>query len=438
MFDKLKGVIIPGAGSLRVSSFIGAFLLGTISVVGFQNCSSEPALQSVSRAQQAIENGSFPYELSIDQLAYMSCSQQDGLSPDRSAFFTFRAGAYSGGGLRLTDAFLEETQRFPTSAQVDILNEHIQSAGSQIRFSVRSSSDLRAAFTNNGRGDQGREGFDYTDIFPRVGDFDLVSQLLAAPAKEIRTNIAAFDESEQNFEGDIIFSDSEANMEELRSLLNDGSAFLTLTLHDFDFEMPRGPGLNLLDEVPDDFSVARNAYGLGFRLGFSQPFAENFLSSVPLGQTTHINVPRRILTSVQEVNLGDEAQERRPWICPERLRYRIVRPEVAGASPGDPQYTALATCDMADDPLTLGPELTLARRSLRAEDWWIDQSKNCIVPKPGRSGEGICNGLQDNPPPGDPSIVVNHNFTENCGFGTDSNGLPLGACPHFVSICIRQ
>ena len=93
---------------------------------------------------------------------------------------------------------------------------------------------------------------------------------------------------------------------------------------------------------------------------------------------------------------------------------------------------------MEDDPVNPGTDLMIARRTLRSEDWWIDQTKNCIVPKPGRAKEGICYGNDAGAPSGDSTNLVNHDFTQDCGFGLNASDLPIGVCPHFVSICIRQ
>jgi|GEM_PF-2475141 len=425
---------------MGVALLIKIFAPIAVLILFFQNCSSEPAIQNSSPLQRAIEEGEFPYEVSVDQIAYMSCSQQNRLSPDRSAFFTFRMGAYGNAGLALTPAFIDSTSRFPADSRLDILSSHVQSDGAQLRVSVRSNSDLRAAYTGNGSGNEGQENFDYSNIFPPLGDRDIATQLLQSPEARINTNVAAFDESEQSFEGDLRFYQEEADMEELRSVLNVGEALLALTMHDLDLGIPRGPLLNPLDNVPDEFSVAKNAFGMGFRINFSQPFAGNFINPLPAGRNTHINVPRRIMTSVQEVQLGEAStSERRTWICPQDLRYRIVSPQDASALPGDPLYSQIASCATNDDPITLGENLSIARRSLRAEDWWIDQTKNCIVPKPGRSGEGACYGFGQFTGTSDSSIVVNHDFTTNCGLlARDENGFIVGACPHFVSICIRQ
>ena len=88
-------------------------------------------------------------------------------------------------------------------------------------------------------------------------------------------------------------------------------------------------------------------------------------------------------------------------------------------------------CGMNPDPVQPSADLKVVRRSLYAEDWYVDLARRCVVPKPERTTAGSCYGLNSQT---QQTHIINYdNFPAGCGFGS-----PNGLCPHYASICYMQ
>jgi hypothetical protein len=61
------------------------------------------------------------------------------------------------------------------------------------------------------------------------------------------------------------------------------------------------------------------------------------------------------------------------WTCPSKFQFRIVRREDVNAIG--------ANCTMAPDPAMPSADLLLVRNTLKVEDWYVDMTHKCIIPK---------------------------------------------------------
>jgi hypothetical protein len=104
------------------------------------------------------------------------------------------------------------------------------------------------------------------------------------------------------------------------------------------------------------------------------------------------------------------------------MHFKIVQMEdAAGAQP----------CNIGPDPAFQPTDpLGIARNSLRGEDWYIDMTNMCIVPKKAGAGYG-CYG---------PQPSVDYNLSDSSSWeqfptaNTPVNPLPVA----YASICVRN
>jgi hypothetical protein len=127
----------------------------------FQNCGKAgfDSMSSVGDTENpngmtAIQEGApFAFKMTFDTIAYNSCFGTT-LS-GRASQFTFRAGAYSSGGVRVTREFLDYGKAklkptYPnetvTQGQIkDLLAESPANKNSQVQFSIRQQSNVQGA-----------------------------------------------------------------------------------------------------------------------------------------------------------------------------------------------------------------------------------------------------------------------------------------------------
>jgi hypothetical protein len=90
-----------------------------------------------------------------------------------------------------------------------------------------------------------------------------------------------------------------------------------------------------------------------------------------------VTFPAVAVQNVTEVDLENPTNRvgLGAWSCPSSLQFRIIRPEDL-AEPG-------ANCVKKPDPSVVSPTsaLGIVRNSLKTEDWYIDMTNRCIIPK---------------------------------------------------------
>lgn len=384
----------------KVSRTVVLSASAAIMIVAFNNCSS-PNMPESTDNSSFIEKADHAYDANFDQLAYMSCSGLPSKSFDQSAYFTFRAGAYRTGGLKIRDGYIaaiEKEFRNPDE-QIDMIASSPINSGSRLQLAIRSRANMQQVFTQSG---QAENNEDVANFFTEIGKYELVEALFALPTG-VRTryqrNGFAYGD---RFEGNLNQGDSVTLAESVRSMLT-SEGMLALTYLDTAI----GP---TYARSPADLyggDTSKSVYGKGLVVSFRQP--------TPSQGAIHGQFPNYALREVNELNLESRSDTRdlRPWSCPITMQFRIVRP---GDNTGIP-------CSAAPDPANPSADLQLVRRSLRVEDWYVDMTNRCITPKKQFGNGCYGNNIQ----------TVQYDLQQAC-----LPGAPTQDCVHWASICTRQ
>lgn len=400
----------------------------------YQNCGNEQVGSLYSKSTS--EN--FPYELKIDQLAYMSCAEQNGVNNDANVFFSFRAGAYGdNSGIRLTETFNTDNKKTDNQSKMDILANDDMSLQTRIQFALRQQSSLSSMYITGGTKD-GVEGADYDFSLGTIGTTEMSASLVTLPQQSWMNYWAAGGiTNDSQFEGTLVFNDGEKLAQSVRNFLTTGGGILAVGFADAQTPTTlRNPYyFPITDPKKQPRVIPTNkAYGVGLKLTFAQPNSLLFgYNGAP-----YVSLPKRVLRGVAETNLETSVSGGQ-WSCPQSLQLMIVYPEDVGLSG--------VNCTIQDDPATLSAELQLVRKSLPVSDWYVDLANQCIVPK--RYVEGSCYGIDNRTKH---TNDIEYNSTQECSadvqvdkigadgnFMRDANGaiIRTKVCPHFVSICSR-
>lgn len=416
----------------------------------FQNCTPAVPYGNTNYLSELVASKTFPYDIGFDQIAYMSCSEQDNITND-GTFFTFRVAAIEDLGLRVNQTFRDEIDKLTDEEVVSALRDSMTSSGTRIQLGIRSMDNLQLMYVDSENGASGIDGLDYNNFFPGMGNPDLSSLLwYMEPGDYLREWAGAQFTDEYRFSGQLSFMKSQ-NMEyRLRSFFND-SGVITVTFAESGKIQPLGPGsfVNLAPVLPNlgtptppttpegpnnklsakssglSMNLAQNVFGMAIKPSFKQPLPNS-------GGSPGADMPPRILGSITEISIDDRSTQPdlRPWVCPANMYFKIVLPEHANYKDG--QGRTVTVCAMNSDPINPSAALKRVRQSLYAEDWYVDMTRRCIVPKPGHTVQGSCYGINSSTQ--ETHLVNYQNFaTTGCGFGK-----PSGLCPHYASICYRQ
>jgi hypothetical protein len=256
-------------------------------------------------------------------------------------------------------------------------------------------------------------GQDYVNIFEPLGTMDLSDLLVRTdPASRLRylRNGTVFG---SRFEGSLFFTKNPTLANSIRSYLRN-DAFLAQTFSHTSVGPSGSPSSSdTLARSPRDVieGSKANPYTQVFGRGYYLKFAQPTVGATPSSAT----FPNVILREVSELNLISSTDRTGlgTWTCPDALRFRIVRPEDVKAN--------LVACAMAPDPAILTQELSIVRNQIRVEDWYVDMTNRCIVPKKSTTacyGAGV--------------KQVSYDITQSCTEGVDP------ACVSFASVCYRQ
>jgi hypothetical protein len=391
----------------------------------FQNCTPAVPFGNVDYYQQATSSPIFPYEVGVDQVAYMSCSEQEDIFND-GTFFTFRVGAYDSKGIRLTDEFRQSLRQIYPEDVPAVLSQSLSSARSNLQLAIRTMDNLQLMYVDQDNGEDGSNGFDFNNFFPNMGD-EALNQILWSmePGDYLRVFPSAQFSEQYRFTGELKFMKSQIMENDLRTFFG-SRGILAVTFAEALEITPLGPGsfTNLQEEAGLNFSnntnnLAANVYGAAIQPRFKQPSLR--------GGNSGPDLPPRVLASVTDVPIDERVNINfeRPWVCPENMQFMIVLPEHATDESGR------VRCRMEPDPINPNEDYRILRQSILGEDFYIDMVNRCVVPKPDHTVEGSCYGRNENT---NLTFDINYDtYQVSCGFGDDS-----GLCPHFVSVCHRQ
>jgi len=437
-----------GAPSMRkrLQLIFGA-LLGVCFLVTFQNCTQPADLGSVDQNSEMAEKLDFAYDATIDQIAYMSCprvvtSQQQKAPVDADLYFTFRAGAYRTGGIKLTSQFFQTVQKKNLDRMASILSESPANKNTVLQLAIRQTGQLNSLVYGPGNPTQNVE---FANLMAQLGPVEISNALVNAGIVQNAGTLTLTEKRTKflrdgtgrgaHLEGNLNFGVSESLQESLRSqYLGSGAAILALTYLEPTESGGAAPGggTSIPDtsvRSPGTVFPLKNpntpglAYGTGFQLTFSQPRAGAVGLKNVNGQQI-LPYPSNVMTMVTEKDLLSGGQTGAQWICPTSLQFKIIRP-------GD-EDDNISKCDrVPDPPKPWSKEWTVLRNALRAEDWYVDSAHGCVLPK--RSSGFSCYG--------DMSKIYNvqYDLTQSCDPNSDdsSNALNSKICLAWVSLCYR-
>lgn len=379
----------------------GIFGVSLVTILSFQNCTQPVPVEGESELQSQASKLDFAYDAFVDQISYMSCSGINPGSYDSGAYYTFRAGAYRSGGLKLRDAFRDGLSKKPVDVQVDLVTNSPANTNTILQLAVRDVNNFQSIRAMSG----GAAGEDYMNMLEPLGTSDMSYLLLtqdpAARMKYVRNGTVYG----SRMEASLYFTHSFEATNSIRNYTTNNS-YLALTYSHAPAEggsnsetFARSPADVYTDQKID---ANRVAYGRGYQFRFTAPVVYPTFSQQP------------VMSEVREVNLENSTDRTGmgSWACPNSLQFRIVR--AADLS------KAGANCVMKPDPAVMSSELSLIRNTLRSEDWYVDLDNRCIIPK--KSGTDCYGSAKE----------IKYNMGEACNPAD-----PNAACVSFASICYR-
>lgn len=418
-----------------------AFFLSVITT--YQNCGVEQQ-GSYFRAQSF---STLPYEMKVDQLAYLSCAEQSNVANEPGVFFTFRGGAYgTDSGVRVSENFLYETRNMTVSRKMDLLYADLGTSLSRLQFSVRKQNSLGSMFVNADSGG-GSEEIDFDYVFGDFGSDAMSASLLTmSPTNYMNYWAPAGINKDAYFEGSLVFNSSETLAQQVRQFLS-SDGILTFAFADVTQPEKLRTPADYVDVTSDnsepDPASSRQALGLGFKLKFKQPYTFNWGYS----GAAHVNMPKRVIESVDEIDLTTGSAVNGQWSCPNDMQFRVLFPDdiwKVGAvkDPANdnnfednPGATSLKLCPQrndahSDNQGTNAALLAKVRQSLPVSDWYVNMRYKCVIPKRFTKGScyGIDSGINDTRSP-------EYNLKAQCN--PDINSTGVGVCSHFLSICYK-
>ncbi|MCB0421743.1 MAG: hypothetical protein KDD61_12155 [Bdellovibrionales bacterium] len=368
-------------------------VLVVLTLFFFQNC-ADPLQLADEEGLSVADSLPFAFDVNADHISYMSCSDMPPDYPYR-AFYTFRVGAYDEAGIKFTDEFLSRTGKYKASERATYVSESAASQGASIQLSIRQKTNYQGPLVSSSTP---VKWHDFETMLAPL-DSQLIVQKLSELESGQRVNYFAGISGLDNrqVEGNVRFTQTESLAADVRAKLMN-TTLLTLTYTDpaaSDELVARGATALSVDSV----------YGRGYEIDFKKD------GSSPIGGL------RRSLSRITEIDLSTKRTVPATWDCSNGESFMIVRMADVGKA-GTP-----AGCSKETGPPPQGSPQDVIdayntiRKVLRPEDWYVDPSARCVIPRL----ENYCYG-------NDAQRVIN--YTGTCDPAK-------GECPHFVSICKR-
>jgi hypothetical protein len=392
-------------------------LIGIAAILSFQNCTQPAGTDSSSVDAEAASLG-FVYNTQIDQIAYMSCS---GLRPatfDNSAYFSFRVGAYRSGGINLRQSFLDKYIKKPAIRRSDLILASPANTATILQIAIRDINQFQSIRTAGGTP---AVGADYDNLFTALGVPDITDALVNSASNAPLRYFRNGNVNGARIEGNLSFADGPDMTSSIRQFTTN-TAYLALTyshasttgstetLARSPYDLltnvnPTTPASTPAGTPAPTIDSNRVVFGTGYGFRFGQPTVAGLNTQFP-------QVALREVNEYNLENLSDHSATH-TWVCPDTMQFRIVRMEDLAA--------AGANCTLKPDPPTLPADLAIVRNSLRFEDWYVDMTNHCIIPK--KSGPG-CYGT---------ATAVIYTPATAC----DANN-PAANCVSYASVCTRN
>lgn len=377
----------------------------------------------------------FAFSATFDQITYNSCFGT-GLRTN-PAFFTLKAGAYDGGGVNMTSAFLNYSKQnlkpaYPaTEVTVEqmkaYVGETVENAAPTLQMALRTRGAPQQI--RNPTGSNPALNVDYINLMTDLTDDRIMEPIFRSLGAVVNYFPLAGTQSQRVMEAKVAYNSDEGMAYSLRNdLSNSGMLALTYTAPTgsaaFAARVPASATTTNSDgNAVTDTSVA---YGRGYTLMFAADIAPMTQLLHP-GQTVAPNSknPNNLLVGIQEVNLENPAgPSTGVWNCIQDRRYLIVKAEdQASLCPND-------SVDRMGDA-NYRRELEIIRRHLPASQWDVSVDRRCVVPKSGSCYKNA-GGTAEEP--------VEYDQTKPCYQGIQglADQTIKNRCAQYVSICLRN
>ncbi len=381
--------------SLKYRILIISPLLALLLLV-FQNC-ADPEVASQS---SSVSINNFPYDASVDHIAYMSCKSDAQLDLKNEMYFSFKVAALrENSGLRFADNFQKIIKTYDATQIAGVLANSSDVIGAQLQLHVHAR-DLQGE----------AEGLEPTKILYPLDSGLIVQEFAALDSETSRFNFLTQVPGliDRRFEGAVGLRGFYPH--NIKSLFNDSDAILSLTYSSEDLY---DSSSELIRPISSDPS---RAFGVGFSLGF--------------------DATSRKITSVEEIDL--ETKDTQPadrWVCPSALQFKIVRQQdvqdvQARAASGKFQGALVPDVifGMSDYEVSL---IKRVRELIDPEKskWYVDLRRGAIIPKaPPSSNDCYTSSEGQNA-----TFPIDYYSDTNCGTAQSEVN-----CPHYMTICVRE
>ncbi len=406
-------------------------IIGIVSVpIFYLNCSG-PNPNSTSAAS-ILSSGVFPYQMHIDTIAYMSCSNLNGpytntQNDPTNAFFSFKVAALNsnpgncttnstgGSGVCLTQPFIYAVRNLAPSDQTSVLQSSTY-GGLYPDLSIRPSSDLVDGSSVAYIGTQCTNDCGN----PSFADANLLgaSEYLSSYASTFFNSGTDWHNSYSTSAGEIPMSgqisftggQNDGAGSAIRGAITQGSGNYFLTT-----EFADAAGTGQAGQGASTNGSNGQVYGYGYRFSFTN------------GQYQSTG-PARAISNVYEYDLTTGQQTSSSWTCE---NFEILYPGDLGRSSGVPRWTPIANPQPAN---------ALQAAALQMlPNWQFDEYGNFVMPPTSVTSGDFCEGTLQMHPQGSyttPSNTLYYDSTHSGGGGTCSTS--LNNCPHLVSVCVRN
>ncbi|MES3039316.1 MAG: hypothetical protein V4736_15515 [Bdellovibrionota bacterium] len=428
--------------SFRFKYLLSALVIAGVPLFFYQNCgkSFDSALDSgkatISKSDALKSSAPFAFETQLDTISYNSCFGST--LANRPNYFTLRASSHKSGGVRIKSEFFDYARQalkpsYPSTVVTDeqvkaLLAESDINKNVQPQFSIRRFGDL-ATYTKSGGAPN--PGIDYSNLLGSLTEDRWMGSLLSLEYPIYKSATAtgftgavnlpylqyfplALTAQSRNVAATITWNDDEARAVSVRNLLNaDGMIAITYTDANLPTLIPKG------QTSADD----PTAYGVGYRMQFGREIAPYTGGGSPYAYN-----PDNILSQVEEIDLNTGRPTAGTWNCSYDRRYLVVRPNDRATMCPEESYAAI-------NNVTFANELAIVRRHFPADQWDVNLTRRCVVPK-----DSDCYAQEKNAQ--GQLVAVEYNQRNACFQSIEGipygNNIPVPLCAQYVSICIRN
>ncbi|MEK2689309.1 hypothetical protein [Bdellovibrio sp. GT3] len=401
-------------------------------VVSFQNCgkagfdssldetgdfgSLDAALTSKYGSQMASKVSSVPFAFDggFDQISYNSCAESN--LATSNAYYAIRAGAYQSMGMKVQDSYYTYVESnfspvYPaTSVTKAQFAEYLGDSPANINvmptMAVRDRANLTSVYSASGSLTLNTDVVPMADV---LSSSYIMESLLSNRGQMVR--YYPYSTNSRTLEANLKFNSDQSISQSLRDILQSAGQ-LTMTY--------LNSTTNVGSVVSSGSTNKASAYGRGYRMSFGQPL------NIANGFS-----PLNVLHVLQEVDLNTGNVISASWNC--NRRYKIYLARDAASCPA---HTAAEIAGNA----TLRYELEVVRRHFRADQWDVNVTNGCMVPKatvPSCYVENTVNSVAQG---------VEYNSAASCynpligsvSAAYPNQVIPTKRCANYATICLKN